>query len=171
MLATLLASTPLLEESWKLCGQANAEAPQSYGTKQMGHVTYIAFSGIQMLAGLDPSCSNLVPIESSANGLFSSLHRHGEGKEPVMVHAGLLHLFLSFYSSPIFHNQVCNGLRIQIQFILVLKRRRLGWEETHTWGWGIASLVRWSYGCRRNRTNRLKVWIERNTSVRSEPSI
>nr|UWU45039.1 phytoalexin deficient 4 [Coffea arabica x Coffea canephora] len=106
MLATLLASTPLLEESWKLCGQANAEAPQSYGTKQMGHVSYVAFSGIQMLAGLDPSCSNLVPIESSANGLFSSLHRHGEGEEPVMVHAGLLHLFLSFYSSPIFHNQM-----------------------------------------------------------------
>lgn len=113
MLATLLASTPLLEESWKLCGQANSAAPQGYLIKQIGDVCYVAFSGVQILAGLDPDCRYLVPIERFGNGLFSALRREGEEEgETVMVHAGLLQLFLSFYANPIFQNQVCLSLYI-----------------------------------------------------------
>ncbi|CAI9108775.1 OLC1v1008459C1 [Oldenlandia corymbosa var. corymbosa] len=111
MLATLLASTPLVEESWKLCSQANREAQQSYIIKQFGGVCYVAFSGVQNLAGFDPNCSFLVPIHS--NGLFSGLHQeqveedddHVQGKA-AMVHAGLLHLFLSFYNNPSFQSQI-----------------------------------------------------------------
>ncbi|KAL3528220.1 hypothetical protein ACH5RR_012876 [Cinchona calisaya] len=106
MLATFLASTPLLEESWKLCAQANVDAPQSFVTKQIGDVSYVAFSGIQMLAELDASTRNLVPIDSFGNGIFSALHHHGEGEEAIMVHAGLLQLFLSFYNTPIFRYQM-----------------------------------------------------------------
>ncbi|KAA8531152.1 hypothetical protein F0562_005934 [Nyssa sinensis] len=105
MLATFLATTPLLLESWKLCSHANTAAAQSFVVNRIGDVTYVAFSGVQMVSGLDPSCRNLVPLVHSApNGLFSALNRHGDGEEPVMVHAGLLHLFLSI--CPNFLNQM-----------------------------------------------------------------
>lgn len=109
MLATFLASTPLLENSWKLCNHANTTAQkQSYVINQIENTTYLAFSGVQAIDGLDPSCRNLVPIEIAGNGIFSALHRHHvEGEKPVMVHSGLLNLFLSFYATPNFQNQVC----------------------------------------------------------------
>uniref|UniRef100_A0A5B7B1P6 Putative lipase-like PAD4 n=1 Tax=Davidia involucrata TaxID=16924 RepID=A0A5B7B1P6_DAVIN len=108
MLATFLASTPLLLESWKLCSLANATAQQSFVVNPIGKVTYVAFSGVQMVSGLEPSCRNLVPlVHSAANGvLFPALDRHSEGEEPVMVHAGLLHLFLSVFNTPNFENQM-----------------------------------------------------------------
>lgn len=111
MLATFLASTPLLDQSWKLCSHANTAAPQNYVVNQIENVTYLAFSGVQTIAGLDPSCRNLVPLEIAGNGLFSALHRHVEGEKPVMVHSGLLSLFLSFHATQNFQNQVspCQG--------------------------------------------------------------
>lgn len=108
MLATFLASTPLLEKSWKLCNHANTTAQRSYIINQIENTTYLAFSGVQTIDGLDPSVGNLVPIEIAGNGLFSALHRqHVEGEKPVMVHSGLLNLFLSFYATQNFQNQVC----------------------------------------------------------------
>ena len=107
MLASLLASTPLLSESWRLCNIANISTPRAFLTNQVGDVGYMAFSGIQMVGSSDTSCRNLVPLmESDGNGLFSPLHRHNEGEEPVMVHAGLLHLFLSMHISQNFQDQV-----------------------------------------------------------------
>lgn len=96
----------MLEKSWKLCNQANNTAPQSYLIDQIENTTYLAFSGVQTIDGLDPSCRNLVPIEIAANGVFSALHRHVEGEKPVMVHSGLLSLFLSFYATQNFQNQM-----------------------------------------------------------------
>ncbi|CAK9167910.1 unnamed protein product [Ilex paraguariensis] len=106
ILATFLASTPLLSESWNICSHANATAPQSFISNRIGAVTYVAFSGVQAVAGLEPGCRNLVPLHETATGLFPALHRHVDGEDPVMVHEGLLHLFLSMYNSQIFQNQV-----------------------------------------------------------------
>jgi hypothetical protein len=106
MLAAFLASTPLLPESWKLCDVANATAPHGFVMRVVGDVGYIAFSGIQMAGTLDPGCGNLVPLESAGNGLFLPLHRHNEGEEPVMVHAEMLHLYLSLHISSTFQIQV-----------------------------------------------------------------
>ncbi|KAA8547034.1 hypothetical protein F0562_003463 [Nyssa sinensis] len=110
MLATFLASTPLLRESWKLCDHANTAAPRSYVTNRIGEVTYVAFSGVQMISGLESNCGNLKPlVDCDAKGFFRALHRHGEGdQEPVKVHNGLLHLFLHYViENPNFYNQMC----------------------------------------------------------------
>ncbi|KAK4264696.1 hypothetical protein QN277_025836 [Acacia crassicarpa] len=48
MLATFLASTHLIPESWRLCCSANATAHGSFRKEEIGEVVYIAFSGIQM---------------------------------------------------------------------------------------------------------------------------
>lgn len=114
MLATFLASTPLLPESWKLCSRANyTAAPESFVTNHIGDVTYIAFSGVQSDNGLDAICRNLVPLDSSSKGLFPSFHGQGEGEgeeDPVMVHEGFLHLFWFMYHNPTFQNQVSNHI-------------------------------------------------------------
>ncbi|KAK4538873.1 hypothetical protein RGQ29_032288 [Quercus rubra] len=118
MLSTFLASTPLLSESWRLCNISNTSTPRGFLTEQIGDVGYIAFSGIQTVGNSEPSCRNLVPLmESDGNALFIPLHRLNEGEEPVMVHAGLLQLFLSMHSSTSFQNQVprlrlrrCSGM-------------------------------------------------------------
>ncbi|XP_041005579.1 lipase-like PAD4 [Juglans microcarpa x Juglans regia] len=107
VLANFLASTPLLPESWRLCSIANTTAPGSFVTEQVGHVGFIAFSGIQLPASSEPSWRNLVPLESAGNGtMFSQLHRHNGGQEPVMVHAGMLQIFLSMHNSPSFKDQI-----------------------------------------------------------------
>ncbi|KAE9610216.1 hypothetical protein Lal_00006589 [Lupinus albus] len=107
MLATLVSSTPVLGESWRLCSQANASAHRRFVTDRIGGVVYVAFSGVQMVCGgWDPSWRNLVPLESIGDvALFSSLRWKKEVEEdPVMVHAGMLDLFSSFFNS--FHNQM-----------------------------------------------------------------
>lgn len=114
MLASFLASTPLISESWKLCEVANTTAAGSFVVGDqiggMRGVSCLAFSGIQTVVGVsDPCHTDLVPLDSaSTNGMFSVLQRHvGEGEEErVMVHSRLLHLFLTLSSSPTFQNQV-----------------------------------------------------------------
>ncbi|XP_057972446.1 lipase-like PAD4 [Malania oleifera] len=110
MLAAFLASTPLMSESWRLCGLANAAAPGSFVTDQVEGVRYVAFSGIQTAeGGLDVmGFSNLARLDSAGNGIFAAVHggEDGEGEEPVMVHAGMLHLFMTMYGSPTFQNQM-----------------------------------------------------------------
>lgn len=106
MLAYFLASTPLLRESWRLCDIANTTAVGSFVTEQLGDVGYIAFSGTRKAGSSEPPIpSDLVSLEST-DKLFFPLHRHNEGEEPVMVHAGMLNLFLSIHASSSFKDQV-----------------------------------------------------------------
>ncbi|XP_073157233.1 lipase-like PAD4 [Henckelia pumila] len=104
-LATFLASTPLLEESWRLCSHANSAAPRSFAVSRAGEVAYVAFSGVQMV-GISPeeSRGNLVDIQSGCAGAFDAIPRGGG--ETVMVHSGLLQLFLCFYNSQIFQQKI-----------------------------------------------------------------
>ncbi|KAE8701089.1 SAG101-like protein [Hibiscus syriacus] len=99
ILATFLASTPLLEEAWKCCSVANTSFPGSYLVQQIGTVAYVAFSGIQMDSGWEQSCRNLQPLDAGDGGLFAPLYRHSQAEEPIKVHQGTLKLFFSFYSS------------------------------------------------------------------------
>ncbi|ONI14341.1 hypothetical protein PRUPE_4G276500 [Prunus persica] len=115
MVASFLASTPLLSEAWKLCSVANTAAAAPYGgfvPHQIGDVCYFAFSsnGI-MTSSLSPSpssseeeeysrCSrNLVALGSAGHGLFSPLTNNNGEEEAVMVHAGLLNLFLGCFQA------------------------------------------------------------------------
>ncbi|XWS33125.1 hypothetical protein CRYUN_Cryun22dG0051900 [Craigia yunnanensis] len=98
-LATFLASTPLLEEAWRVCSIANTIFPGAYLVEQIGNVGYVAFSGRQMDSGSDQSCRNLVPLDAEDGGLFAPLYRHNEAEEPIKVHNGMLKLFLSMYPS------------------------------------------------------------------------
>ncbi|XP_073294890.1 lipase-like PAD4 [Primulina huaijiensis] len=104
-LATLLASTPLLEESWRLCSHANAAAQGSFSVSRVGEVAYVAFSAVQTV-GIWPEDrrGNLVEIQSVCEGVFDSFPRGGE--EAVMVHGGLLQLFVLFYNSQIFQQKI-----------------------------------------------------------------
>ncbi|TKY73799.1 Lipase PAD4 [Spatholobus suberectus] len=104
MLATFLASTPLLSESWRLCTTVAATAPRSFMTEQRGGVVYVAFPGVEMAVGSDSSWRNLVPLDSIGDVPLFSVRRNKEGDGPVMVHAGMLNLFLSFFEP--FRNQM-----------------------------------------------------------------
>ncbi|KAG8383899.1 hypothetical protein BUALT_Bualt04G0062100 [Buddleja alternifolia] len=111
MLATLLASTPLLEESWRMCSHANAAAQRSFAVNRVGTVAYVAFSGVQMVDCSEESCRSLVEVESGANkGIFTAfsgrrLDLEGDQK-PIMLHSGLLQLFLSFYYTQDFQQKM-----------------------------------------------------------------
>ncbi|KAK8653487.1 hypothetical protein V6N13_127483 [Hibiscus sabdariffa] len=98
ILATFLASTPLLEEAWKVCSIANTGFPGLYLVQQIGTVAYVAFSGRQVESGLEQSCGNLLPLDAADGGLFGPLYRYSQAEEPIRVHQGMLKLFLSFYS-------------------------------------------------------------------------
>ncbi|KAF3439276.1 hypothetical protein FNV43_RR17552 [Rhamnella rubrinervis] len=120
MVATFLASTPLLSESWRLCSLANTRAPMSFVTDLIGDVVYVAFSGIQIGGGgpsstlSEPSCRGLVELQSSVgiDGLFSPLLSSlNEGEEAVMVHGELLSLFLSVFGCQTFRDQVSGVLK------------------------------------------------------------
>lgn len=108
MLATFLASTQLLNESWRLCNRVNSSSPPSlFIMEQIEDVGYVAFSGIQMGGGLEPSSRNLVALKSFSNGLFPDPWLNSEeGQEPVLVHSGLLNIFVSICSSQTFKDQV-----------------------------------------------------------------
>ncbi|KAL1326784.1 hypothetical protein HN51_036897 [Arachis hypogaea] len=99
MLATFVASTPLLAESWRLCNHVNrsATAHRSFVAEQIGRVAYVAFSGVQMVGGSDDTWRNMVPLDRIGDVAFFSCIR--EGEEPVMVHAGILNLFNSLLHS------------------------------------------------------------------------
>lgn len=104
-LATFLASTPLLEEAWRVCNIANISFPGAYLVERIGSVAYIAFSGRQMTSGSDEKCRNLVALSKEDGGVFAPLYRHSEAEEP-MVHHGMLKLFFSMFPS----------LQIQVSF-------------------------------------------------------
>ncbi|KAM5577862.1 hypothetical protein ABKV19_008277 [Rosa sericea] len=122
LVASLLASTPLLSESWRLCSVANAAAPLGFVSERIGDVGYFAFSAcsIQMITEESEyysTCRNLVPLDSAGAGdgdrPFSVLTKssnssiNGEEDEgAVMVHAGLLNLFLFLRSSQAFKDQM-----------------------------------------------------------------
>ncbi|KAK4393728.1 Lipase-like PAD4 [Sesamum angolense] len=114
MLATYLASTPLLEESWRLCSRANADAHQSFAVHRAGQA-YVAFSGVQVVDCTEESCRSLVELESGGGkGVFAGTFCGGDGgdqeQEPVMVHGGLLQLFLFYYHSQNFQNKILEVL-------------------------------------------------------------
>ncbi|KAJ7957056.1 Lipase-like PAD4 [Quillaja saponaria] len=113
MLATLLASTPLLLDSWRVCSVANTIAPWSFVTERIGNVGYVAFSGIQMVGAgssdSNPCAGNLVPlIFPAGDQIFTpALNQDSkEGEVPVMVHGGMLQLFLSIFNSSSFKHQM-----------------------------------------------------------------
>ncbi|KAI9114365.1 hypothetical protein K1719_014593 [Acacia pycnantha] len=104
MLATFLASTPLIPESWRLCSSANATAHGSFRTEEIGDVVYIAFSSIQMAGSSGPSWGQLVPLVSVGDVTLFSSPPSKEGEDAVMVHAGMLNLFWSNFKP--FQNQM-----------------------------------------------------------------
>ncbi|XP_065876558.1 lipase-like PAD4 [Euphorbia lathyris] len=106
MLATFLASTPLLSNSWKLCDSANSLLNHSFVSEQSGAIGYVAFSGAQPVSLSPTDAGNLEVL----NSVFSCLqHENEEGEEteePVMVHGGFLRVFLSIYDDPSFQYQI-----------------------------------------------------------------
>ncbi|KAL1539020.1 Lipase-like pad4 [Salvia divinorum] len=107
MLATYLASTPLLEDSWRLCSRANAEAPQSFVVHSAGKVGYLAFSGVQVVDCSEESCRKLAEVEVYAKGLFGGFCAGGDAdREPIMVHGGLLQLFMMFLNTRDFLSKI-----------------------------------------------------------------
>lgn len=116
MAANFLASTTLLLDSWRLCSFVNSPASGGSLTvvDQIGSVGLMGFSGFHELdPGPGPWLSGLVPLQGTAEngvglGLFPGLDCHGEDddQEPVMVHAGLLQLFLGLYGNPTFQSQM-----------------------------------------------------------------
>ncbi|KAL3721352.1 hypothetical protein ACJRO7_033790 [Eucalyptus globulus] len=107
MLVTFLASTPFLEESWNVCRDANFFAPRSFRAERRGEVGYLAFSGVQVIDGCEPSCGTLMALgECGREHLFSPLRCDGDGEGTVKVDAGFLHLFLEFHQRPDFQSQI-----------------------------------------------------------------
>ncbi|XP_058731082.1 lipase-like PAD4 [Vicia villosa] len=106
MLATFLISTPLLPESWRLCSQANTSTANlgSFMVERVGTVVYVAFSGVQMVRGSDPSWRTLVPLDSIGGVPLFLSRRNKEVKKPVMVHGEMLNIFSSLFNS--IQNQV-----------------------------------------------------------------
>lgn len=127
LVASLLASTPLLSQSWRLCSVANATATLGFVSERIGDVGYFAFSGacIQLMTEESEYYStrrNLVPLDSAGAGLFSALKKsnnvNGDDDEAaVMVHAGLLNLFLSLRSTQAFQDQVRRSFIIFFLFL------------------------------------------------------
>ncbi|MCH97005.1 senescence-associated carboxylesterase 101-like, partial [Trifolium medium] len=99
MLATFLISTPLLPESWRLCSQANAANLRSFVVERVGAVVYVAFSGVHMAGGSDPSWRTVVALESIGGVHLFSSRWNKEADMPVMVHEGILNLFSSLVNS------------------------------------------------------------------------
>ncbi|KAJ8769120.1 hypothetical protein K2173_000895 [Erythroxylum novogranatense] len=112
MLATFLASTPLLSESWRLCSVANGKPSHEFVIEQIGNTTYVAFCGVQEVLGSPDDDRNWVPFPGVCEELFSPLTYRNDGDdEPVLVHVGLLHIFMSMYNNPDFRNQVLMNMQ------------------------------------------------------------
>ncbi|KAL3729054.1 hypothetical protein ACJRO7_033625 [Eucalyptus globulus] len=120
MLGTFLASTPLPKEAWRVCSTANAMGCGAFVVEQVGGVGYVAFSGIQQLPvpDWDPNRSMLVPLDAASHGPFALLKCHYDGEEPVMVHAGLLHLFLHYHPRPDLQSQI-HSLLAETKLIVI----------------------------------------------------
>ncbi|XP_049383202.1 lipase-like PAD4 [Solanum stenotomum] len=125
-LAALVASTPLLEESWKVCGVADASVDSNFAVNRVGGTAYVGFSGVKLGTGVDQSCRNLVPLPDE---LFSSLCL--DGADPAMVHAGLLQLFQSVYSDNLFRDQMVEIMNTSKSIVIT----------GHSIGGAIASLL------------------------------
>ncbi|KAK1551850.1 hypothetical protein Q3G72_029855 [Acer saccharum] len=107
VLATFLASTPLLSESWQLCNLANTKPNAGFLTEQIGDIGYVAFSSMEMIPESDICYGELGPLDRGNNQLFSPLHRQiNEGEDPIKVHTGFLDLFFAIYSCPDFLTQM-----------------------------------------------------------------
>ncbi|XP_039157782.1 uncharacterized protein LOC120288228 [Eucalyptus grandis] len=107
MLASSLASTPFLEESWRLCSFTNSAAPRSFVADQHGEIGYLAFSGFQVIDRNEPSCGTLVALdEFRCEQLFSLSECDGDSKGTVKLDAGFLRLFLEFHERRDFQRQV-----------------------------------------------------------------
>ncbi|GER49684.1 phytoalexin-deficient 4-1 protein [Striga asiatica] len=105
-LAAYLASTPLLEESWRRCRHANDAVPRSFAVDKVGTVAYVAFSGVQVVDCSEETCRSSVDLHSDGGkGIFGSFCG-GDEEEQVMVHGGLLRLFLFFYHSNNFQQKL-----------------------------------------------------------------
>lgn len=130
MLANFVASTPLLEQSWKLCQRANT-TPETLVTDCVGDAIHIAFSGGGSKHGLDTICGNLVPLIDQKNKnreMFSAFDRQED--EVVMVHSGFLHQFMCMCNSSNFQNQasISSLLASQLCTKLVLDQLILGYR-------------------------------------------
>ncbi|KAJ0040081.1 hypothetical protein Pint_27435 [Pistacia integerrima] len=95
ILATFVASTPVLEESWRLCNLANSVPNQGFVMEQVGNIGYVGFPSM----GNNQICyGNLVALDGENNQIFSPLYRQiNEGEKPIMLEAGFLQLFFSIY--------------------------------------------------------------------------
>lgn len=127
-LAALVASTPLLEESWKVCGLADASVDSNFAVIRVGGTAYVGFSGVKLGAGVDQSCRNLVPLPDD---VFCTLCVDGTDPDPAMVHAGLLHLFLSVYRDNLFRDQMVEIINTSKSIVIT----------GHSIGGAIASLL------------------------------
>ncbi|XP_060175732.1 lipase-like PAD4 isoform X1 [Lycium barbarum] len=125
-LAALVASTPLLEESWKACGVADASEVSHFAVIRVGGTAYVGFSGVKLAAGVDQSCRNLVPLPDEH---FSALCL--DGPDPPMVHARLLHLFLSVHTDNVFRDQMVEIMNTTKSIVIT----------GHSVGGAIASLL------------------------------
>ncbi|KAI3408001.1 uncharacterized protein J3R85_020541 [Psidium guajava] len=124
MLGTFLASTPLLKEAWRLCSAANEIGCGGFVAEQVGGVGYVAFSGVQELPvlGWDPNCSLLAPLDAAGHQLFAPLKCRYDGEEPVMVHSGVLHLFLHYHSRLDYRSQVRNYDFLKLPLLSLLEK-------------------------------------------------
>lgn len=125
-LAAFVASTPLLEESWKVCGVADASVESNFAVIRVGGTAYVGFSGVKLGAGVDQSCRNLVPLPDE---LFCTLCV--DGADPAMVHTGLLNLFLSVYTDNLFRDQM----------VEIMSRSKSIVITGHSIGGAVASLL------------------------------
>ncbi|PQP92402.1 lipase-like PAD4 isoform X1 [Prunus yedoensis var. nudiflora] len=140
MVASFLASTPLLSEAWQLCSVANTAAAAPYGgfvPLQIGDVGYFAFSSNGIMTSSPSSSSeeeysrfsrNLVALGGAGHDLFSPLTNNNEEEEAVMVHEGLLNLFLRCFQA------------VQNQMVEVTKNSRSIVITGHSIGGTTASL-------------------------------
>ncbi|KAM6563206.1 hypothetical protein CsatB_023204 [Cannabis sativa] len=139
MVAIFLASTPLVRESWRLC-EAASFSPMGIVIEQKGDVGYLAFSSIQTGQAIaDPNWARLVPLEIAGDVVFGPLLSRRDGdvdtdcdgdRQPVMIHAGLLELFLSLFRSQNLQHQILS-LKEQCKSIVI---------TGHSLGGAIASL-------------------------------
>ncbi|XP_008781628.3 lipase-like PAD4 [Phoenix dactylifera] len=94
VLGAVLASSLPLTQAWSQCMRANAGG-SSFTLERCDDAVYVAFSGVQ--TGV-PVTHSLVPIGGGGHGLFSPLvGGEGNGGEPVLVHAAILHFFLALF--------------------------------------------------------------------------
>lgn len=106
--------------------EAASFSPTGVVTEQRGQVGYLAFSSVQTgQAILDPNWARLVPLEAAGDVVFGPLMTPGDGdgdcdggdQTPVLVHAGLLELFLSLFRSQTLEHQVTLAYVIIFIFI------------------------------------------------------